>query len=211
MIGNPTNPTSVLHPAGSSAGWSGPAGWSWSTRRSWTRCPGRAESMIGGAMPGLIVLRSLTKTWGLAGLRAGYAVGDERIIAGMRAQQPPWSVSTPGAGGDGRLPVAGGTARSPIGRPPRSAGTARTCSIDWSTVGLPAAGSPQAPFVLVDTTPVRGNHPAGWLRLALRDHGFAVRRGETFPGLDADWIRIAVRDQETTDRLSAALRRLVRL
>ena len=78
-------------------------------------------------------------------------------------------------------------------------------------VGLPAVGSPQAPFVLVDTTPVRGTRPAGWLRLALRDHGFAVRRGETFPGLDPDWIRIAVRDEATTDRLTASLRRLVRL
>ena len=46
-------------------------------------------------MTGLVVLRSLTKTWGLAGLRAGYAVGDPAVIAAMAAQQPPWSVSTP--------------------------------------------------------------------------------------------------------------------
>ena len=46
-------------------------------------------------MPGPGVLRSLTKTWGLAGLRAGYAVGDAAVIADLRRQQPPWSVSTP--------------------------------------------------------------------------------------------------------------------
>ena len=39
MIGNPTNPTSVLHPAAPSARSSVPAASSSSTRRSWTRCP----------------------------------------------------------------------------------------------------------------------------------------------------------------------------
>ena len=48
-------------------------------------------------MAGVVVLRSLTKTWGLAGLRAGYAVGDPTVIAALARQQPPWSVSTPAA------------------------------------------------------------------------------------------------------------------
>ena len=51
--------------------------------------------MISDDMTGLLVLRSLTKTWGLAGLRAGYVIGDPKLIAAMRLQQPPWSVSTP--------------------------------------------------------------------------------------------------------------------
>ena len=51
--------------------------------------------MIGDDMAGLLVLRSLTKTWGLAGLRAGYVIGDPKLIAAMQRQQPPWSVSTP--------------------------------------------------------------------------------------------------------------------
>jgi cobyrinic acid a,c-diamide synthase len=172
--------------------------------------PGQVESMIGGPMPGLIVLRSLTKTWGLAGLRAGYAVGDERLIARLRVQQPPWSVSTPALAAV--VACVSPEALQMADRAAAEIGRQRAYLLDrLLDIGLPAAGNPQAPFVLVDTTPVRGSHPAGWLRVALRDHGFAVRRGETFPGLDADWIRIAVRDEQTTDRLWASLRRLVRL
>ncbi len=76
---------------------------------------------------------------------------------------------------------------------------------ELSRLELPAVAAPQAPFVLVDTAPLRATRPAGWVRLALRDRGFAVRRGETFPGLGPDWIRIAVRDQVTSRRLADAL------
>ena len=48
--------------------------------------------------------------------------------------------------------------------------------------------------------------PAGHLREALRDTGFAVRRGDTFPGLDAEHVRVAVRTPAVTDRLVDALR-----
>ena len=37
--------------------------------------PGEQDSLIGPRMPGVLVVRSLTKTWGLAGVRAGYVVG----------------------------------------------------------------------------------------------------------------------------------------
>jgi cobyrinic acid a,c-diamide synthase len=39
----------------------------------------------------------------------------------------------------------------------------------------------------------------------LRDRGVAVRRADTFPGLDAAWIRIAVRPPASTTRLLTAL------
>ncbi|MEV6816856.1 aminotransferase, partial [Micromonospora sp. NPDC051296] len=37
------------------------------------------------------------------------------------------------------------------------------------------------------------------IRTELRQRGWAVRRGDTFPGLGPDWLRIAVRDRATTD------------
>ncbi len=44
------------------------------------------------------------------------------------------------------------------------------------------------------------------MREALRAHGVAVRRGDTFPGLSAEHWRTAVRDAETTAALLAGLR-----
>jgi histidinol-phosphate aminotransferase len=41
----------------------------------------------------VLVLRSMTKDFGLAGLRLGYAVGSARVIEHLRAVQPPWSVN----------------------------------------------------------------------------------------------------------------------
>ena len=41
----------------------------------------------------VLVLRSMTKDFGLAGLRLGYAAGPEPLIEGLRRVQPPWSVN----------------------------------------------------------------------------------------------------------------------
>ncbi len=56
---------------------------------------------------------------------------------------------------------------------------------------------------------MRGEHPPGWVREALREQGFAVRRGDTFPGLGPDWVRVAVRDPDTTERFLEALARIL--
>jgi histidinol-phosphate aminotransferase len=42
----------------------------------------------------------------------------------------------------------------------------------------------------------------------LRAKGFAVRRGSTFPGLDAHWFRVAVRDNPTSTAFVEALHEL---
>jgi cobyrinic acid a,c-diamide synthase len=210
MIGNPTNPTSVLHSMAVIN----------SLRREgrivvvdeafMDSVPDETETVISEDMAGLLVLRSLTKTWGLAGLRAGYVIGDAKLIAALRGQQPPWSVSTPALAA--MVACLTPEARSEAAAAARQLTHQRAYLVEQlETVGLRVVGQPVASFVLVDTSGVRGNQEPGWIRLALRDHGLAVRRGETFPGLGPDWIRIAVREAATTDRLVAALRRLVRL
>jgi len=210
IIGNPTNPTSVLHPA-TLINSLRSVGRIVVVDEAFMDCvPGETESVISDDMTSAIVIRSLTKTWGLAGLRTGYLIGDPTLIAAMRRQQPLWPVSTPAL-------AAMAACLTPEARALAAEAAAETTArraylIErLASVGLTVAGNPRASFVLVDTSDVRGNREPGWMRLALRNHGFAVRRGETFPGLGPDWMRIAVREPETTDQLIAALRRVVRL
>jgi cobalamin biosynthetic protein CobC len=47
------------------------------------------------AGPGVIVLRSFGKFWGLAGLRLGFALGDATLVARMRDRLGPWPVAGP--------------------------------------------------------------------------------------------------------------------
>ena len=51
------------------------------------------ESAISLKSPNILVLRSMTKEYALAGLRLGYAVGDEAVIAALDKARPPWSVN----------------------------------------------------------------------------------------------------------------------
>ncbi len=74
---------------------------------------------------------------------------------------------------------------------------------ELALAGFPAAGQPRAPFVLVDAS-AAGSQP----RERLAEMGFAVRRGETFPGLGPQWIRITVRDAATSAALHRSIVRL---
>jgi histidinol-phosphate aminotransferase len=167
--------------------------------------PGQPESLASARPPGLVVLRSLTKTWGLAGLRIGYAAGDAGVLALLREAQPLWSVSSPALAAAiacsepfaqaeaEELAVAAETDRHYLERR----------LLELPGVTLPARAHARAPFVLLHA------EGADKLRLRLREeHGFAVRRADTFPGLGPDWLRIAVRDRQVTDALVAALREL---
>jgi cobalamin biosynthetic protein CobC len=52
---------------------------------------------ISGAVPrpGLIVLRSLGKFWGLAGVRAGFVLAEQQVLADLRSLLGPWQLSHP--------------------------------------------------------------------------------------------------------------------
>jgi histidinol-phosphate aminotransferase len=202
IVGNPTNPTGVLYPAALLAALARPGRILVVDEAFMDAVPGQAESLVAARLPGLVVLRSLTKTWGLAGLRIGYATGDAAVLASLRAAQPLWSVSSPALA----AAIACGE--------PRAQAEAEQLAVaaeadrlyleqrllEVPGVTLPARANARAPFVLVHA------EDADKLRLRLREeHGFALRRGDTFPGLGPDWLRIAVRDRAVTDELVRAL------
>jgi histidinol-phosphate aminotransferase len=214
VVGNPTNPTSVLHPADllralvrpgrvlvvdeafadtSSAPGSAPSAGS-------AQPPGEPESLADRRdVPGLVVVRSLTKTWGLAGLRVGYLLGPAELLDRLAAGQPLWAVSTPA------LAAATACATPTAVAAEREIAVRLAADLDHLVArlaelpGVRVVGEPASAFVLVRLA------GAAAVRLALRERGYAVRRGDTFPGLGADWFRVAVRDTATTDAFVAVL------
>ena len=199
VIGNPTNPTSVLHPADQ-------------LRRLVRRgrillvdeafmdaVPGEPESLAGADLPGLLVVRSLTKTWGLAGLRAGYVVGDEPLVARLAAAQSPWSVSTPAAVAvRACLEPAALAAAHDLARQAARHTAFLVAGLD--ALGVETVRPPSGPYVLIRVDDGRR------VRQSLRRAGYAVRRGDSFPGLGPQWIRIAARAPEVSAGFLTALR-----
>lgn len=54
------------------------------------------QSLIAlSARPGTVLLKSLGKFWGLAGVRLGFAIGDPDLIARLSSMLGPWPVSGP--------------------------------------------------------------------------------------------------------------------
>jgi histidinol-phosphate aminotransferase len=198
VLGNPTNPTSVLHPAATLATLARPGRVLVVDEAFADTVPGEPESLTGRAdLPGLVVVRSLTKTWGLAGLRVGYALAPADLIDAMAAQQPHWPVSTPALAALTACTTP--TARAEAALAAAALDDHRRALIDALPSGVDVVGDPRSSFVLLRV-------PDGSrVREALRDRGWAVRRGDTFPGLSTDHFRVAVRDPGTSRAFAAAL------
>ncbi|WP_234365160.1 Rv2231c family pyridoxal phosphate-dependent protein CobC [Streptomyces sp. RTd22] len=202
VVGNPTNPTSVLHPAAVLAELARPGRTLVVDEAFMDAVPGEPASLASRTdVPGLVVLRSLTKTWGLAGLRIGYVLAAPGIIAALERVQPLWPVSTPALAAAEACCAPDALAEA--ARAAERAAADRAYLADrlgeFAEAGLRVCGPAAGPFLLIRLP------DAAAIRTRLRELGFAVRRGDTFPGLGPDWLRLAVRDRETTDRFMIAL------
>ena len=140
----------------------------------------------------LVVLRSMTKYWGLAGLRLGYAIADVSLAAPLRAAAPPWNVNACAqTAGEAALADLDHHARS-IGllRRERNRLVAALRTQGW-TVEPTSAG-----FFLIHV----GDGAA--VRAALLSRGCLVRDCASF-GLP-EHVRVSPRHAQQNERLLAA-------
>ncbi|BCI53983.1 aminotransferase [Mycolicibacterium litorale] len=200
VIGNPTNPTGVLHSREEILALRRPGRIVVVDEAFADAVPGEPQSLAGEALPDVLVLRSLTKTWALAGLRVGYALGPRDILRRLTAQRAHWALGT--------LQLeALAACNTPSAVRDAEAGAYRLAALRAEMVaGLTRLGLEcvpgRAPFVLFSVP------EAERVRKRLADRGIAVRRCDTFVGLDGQYLRAAVRQEwpVLTEALAEALR-----
>ena len=172
------------------------------------------DSLLKRAYPNVLVLRSLTKSCRIPGLRMGLVVGDEQVVGRLRAVKMPWSVN--------RLAIEAGLYifRHWAGfAVPAEALLAQTAS--WREelkTALRSCGEPHAAlrsnekrdmgwrvwetdthYFLIDT-------PAPLKMRLLNDYGLLVRDASNFRGLGPNVLRVACQSPEQNRLLTEALR-----
>ena len=158
--------------------------------------PDENRSLASCAREGLAVVRSLTKVWGLAGVRAGYLLGARDLVARLEAARQPWPVNSVAIAA---IEVCADDRQTP-------ARVAAEVAVQRARL-MPALAGLDG----VEVWPSDANFLLLRVREALaviaclRNQGIAVRPAADFPGLGEDFIRIAVRGRADNERLAEAI------
>ena len=145
---------------------------------------------------GVVVARSLTKLFGLPGLRAGFAVATGESLARLETARMPWSLGTPAVATGAYCMRQESFVASTRGRVARERSRLRRRLADRFDV-RPS----NSPFLLIECGSA-GEVDSLLERVA--DHSIAVRDARTFRGLDSH-VRVAVRLPDENDRLLEAI------
>jgi threonine-phosphate decarboxylase len=147
----------------------------------------------------LFVLRSLTKAFGLAGLRVGYAISNKQKIVLLDNCRITWSVNT-------LAQIAAVAALSDAKYLKETKRLIRK-ERDYLKESLPEIGlsitPPKANFLLAD---LQGRITASELKERLLAHKIVVRDCSTFRGLGSQFIRLAVKTRRENLKLLRALK-----
>ncbi|MDU0479234.1 Rv2231c family pyridoxal phosphate-dependent protein CobC [Staphylococcus chromogenes] len=201
VVGNPTNPTGVLHAREDLLELG--RGRLLVVDEAFLDVSGEEESLATRAAKrtDLMVLRSFTKSWALAGLRCGYAIAHPSVIQQLVRGRQRWPLGTL------QLRALAALAENQEREAETLKGVIAAERIAMTEAlgraGFEIAAATQAPFVLVRPP---GTDPEA-TRLRLLEAGIAVRRCDTFPGLDSSYWRLAVRPADQVVQLLGELKK----
>jgi histidinol-phosphate/aromatic aminotransferase/cobyric acid decarboxylase-like protein/adenosyl cobinamide kinase/adenosyl cobinamide phosphate guanylyltransferase len=196
IVGNPASPSGTLDPAAAVLALRRPGRVVVVEEAFMDLVPGEPGSVARDPLDDVIVVRSLTKSLAIPGLRAGYALAPLPLAERLRAVRPPWAVNA--------LALAALTAVA--GRPQALAEAAARADRERRDLARridaiagvrswPAAAN----YLLVEV----GDGPR--VVAGLRKRGIAVRPALSFPGLGAGHLRLTARGPRENARLADAL------
>jgi histidinol-phosphate aminotransferase len=198
VTGNPNNPTGTLDPAATLAGLARPDRMLVVDEAFMEFTADEAESLAGRRdLPGLVVVRSLTKLWGLAGIRAGYLLAPPQTANLLRAARQPWSVNGLACAALDAWARQGAEHAAHLVQ--RLAATREQLAAALAALPSVRTWPSAANFLLLQVA----DGPAVLAGLTAR--GIAARPCDDFPGLTANHLRVAVRDPADNQRLVDAL------
>jgi histidinol-phosphate/aromatic aminotransferase/cobyric acid decarboxylase-like protein/adenosyl cobinamide kinase/adenosyl cobinamide phosphate guanylyltransferase len=196
VVGNPATPSGTLDPAAALLALRRPGRTVVVDEAFMDLVPGEPGSLVRDACDDVVVVRSLTKSLAVAGLRVGYAVAAPAIARRLRAVRPAWSVNA--------LALA---ALAAAARHPEHAATvARRVQAEREDLVARLRAIPR-----LRTWPASANFclvavPDGERVAALlRERGIAVRPAASFPGLGQAHLRLTAREPGANERLARAL------
>lgn len=201
VLGNPNNPTGTLSPPAAITALAR-TGRRLVIDESFIDFVPSEQASVSASreVPGLIVVRSLTKLWSLAGIRAGYLLASPEVVERLADHRQPWAVNSLACAA---LTVCASDESTP--RRVASEVAAARAELTDALARLPGirVWPSVANFLLLRTA--AGPELVG----ALARRGIAVRPAASFPGLDDRYIRVAVRGREDNALLIAAITELL--
>jgi len=195
---NPNNPTGTLDPAATLTALARPGRVLVVDEAFMELTPSQTQSLAGRRdLPGVVVVRSLTKLWGLAGIRAGYLLSPPHTAQALRAARQPWSVNSLACAALAAWANQGADHAAHLIQ--RLAATREQLAAALAALPGVRVWPSTANFLLLQVA----DGPAVLSALAAR--GIAVRPCHSFPGLTTNHLRVAVRDPADNQRLIDAL------
>ncbi len=151
---------------------------------------------------GTLLLRSMTKFFAIPGLRLGYAIASQEVIARLETLSPPWSVNTLA-----QLAGIASLADAPYIRRTVDYVVSESSFLAAELAAIPGLlpHPSAANYLLVE---VKKGPPAGILRDLLLEKRILIRSCANFAGLDDSSFRVAVRTRGENEILLSALREI---
>jgi histidinol-phosphate aminotransferase len=196
LVGNPASPTGTLDPAAAVLALRRPGRVVVVDEAFMDLVPGEPGSLVREALDDVVVVRSLTKSLAIPGVRAGYAVAGPALAERLRAVRPPWSANA----------LALAALEAVASRPQALTAAAERAATEREDLARRLAGvagirtwPASANFCLIEVA----DGPAVAARL--RERRIAVRAAASFPGLGPGHLRLTARAPAENATLVAAL------